>query len=285
MIFLIGAIISSFSITLLIKYNESREQDRLVVLLFNYITATIYSLLLAATEGSFAFGFTTLVFGFVGGLIWPTSFFCSCGGIKKYGMSITGALARLSLSVPVLVALLFLGERFTLTIALGLCFTFAAFFLINPPRKDKLAGLDYRALFFFATLIVILGMSDFWMNMFKLNGIASERTMFLTLIFAVAGVIVAAAICYKKSRITVKAALLGVALGFPNYFSSFLLLEALKDPSFADQSAIVYSLYSASILVTTFTAGALLWKEKITRLNIIGAAAAIIAIVLLNISI
>lgn len=282
MLYLLLAILSSFSIALIIKFSETRKVNRVAVLFFNYLVATVFSLILAASEGSFAMAASTLGFGIAGGFIWPASFFLLMRGIQRYGMSITGALARLSLSVPVVVALLFLGERLTPSIAAGLTLTFAAFFMINPVRRDKLKRLDVQATLFFAVLIITLGCSDVWMNIYKIHGIAAEKTMFLTMIFGVAGLITGLVILRRRIAVRAKAVWMGALLGLPNYFSSFLLLEALKAPVFQQQSAVVYSIYSASILVLTFTAGALLWREKVTRLNVLGAGAAIIAIVLLN---
>lgn len=283
MIFLAGAIFCSFSITMLIKYNESRELDRVVILFFNYLLATVLSLALAAYEGSFAFGTSTLLLGLGGGIIWPAGFFLLMMGIREYGMSVTGPLARLSLSVPVLTGILFLRESLTPQITIGLLLTFTAFFLINPLKKDAVKRLDPRATLLFLALIVVLGSSDVWMKVFNVNGVASEKTMFLTLIFAFAGVITAVAIVRGKARINMKAAMLGLILGIPNYFTSYLLIEALKDPLFLNQSAVAYSLYSVSILILTFLAGALLWREKVTALNMLGITAAVFAVILLNI--
>jgi len=283
-LYLFGAILSSFSIGMIIKYTETKQQNTVVVLFFNYLVATGFSIAIALMEGSFSIGESTLFLGTVGGLLWPLSFFMLMRGIRAYGVSLTGALARLSLVVPVAFAVLFLGETFSWQGLLGLLLTFCAFFMISPIRTNKLSGMDFSAAIYLGLLILMLGTTDVWMNIFKIHGTGSERTMFLTLVFGVAAALMGLVICLRKLPVSREAVLSGLILGLPNYFSSFLLLEALKADVFHQQSALVYSLYSASILVLTFIAGVLFWKERVRRISYAGALIAVAAIVLLNLA-
>ena len=76
----------------------------------------------------------------------------------------------------------------------------------------------------------------------------------------------------------------GLMLGIPNYFSTFFLMRSLQTPAFTDASAVAYAFYSAASVSLAFAAGALGWKERISRLQLIGVVAALTAVVLLNFS-
>jgi multidrug transporter EmrE-like cation transporter len=85
-------------------------------------------------------------------------------------------------------------------------------------------------------------------------------------------------------RITVTAGdfLTGLAIGVPNFFTSYFLLESLKSPLFAKHSAIAYTLYSSVGVLLVFCLGAIVWHEKVTRGNTIGVILALAAIILLS---
>jgi len=213
--FLVLAILSSFCIGILIKLNESRGVNTLVVLAGNYLSA-------------FALGWA-YVFG--------------------YGVG-TG--------LP------------------------AAFVLISPLRRGDMQRVDRRALWFFPLLVLLLGTSEFWVNLFNKVGVAEEKFVFMTLIFSFSCVPAWAAVLAKKQRVEKSAFLRGMLLGIPNFFSMFFFLESLKSPVFLNLSMVVYTVYSVSVMALAFGAGALFWKERVTRANVIGIMFAIAAIILLN---
>lgn len=51
---------------------------------------------------------------------------------------------------------------------------------------------------------------------------------------------------------------------------------------FLDRSAVAYTLYSVAGVALAFAGGALLWRERVRRTHLAGAAMATVAIALLN---
>ena len=284
MVYLVAAILCSFSLAIIIKINEKRNADRLLVLGSSYVVSAILSWSVVIYQGHLHISSSTLFLGMGGGLFWSFSFFIFMWGVNRYGISITGAIARLSLSVPVMIALIFLGEALSLSLAAGLAATFLAFLLISPISSNKLSRFNMGAIWFFPLMVLCLGMSDFWMNLFKIVGEAEENFFFISLLFSFAAVFCGIVMFVKKTRFTVDGIKRGILLGIPNFGSAIFLLESLKHPAFVGQSAIVYSIYSSSVLVLTFSAGAIIWKERVSMANIFGVIVAIVAIVLLNIA-
>ena len=278
------AILASFSISLIVKRNEVEGVDTLSVLAANYLSAALIGWGLALGRGQLTSSKPTLWLSLGGSLLWPGTFFLLMWGIRRYGIALAGSISRLSLSVPVLYGLVFLGETPTLQAGLGIVATLAACILLNPRIQSKAASLDRSAVWYFPVLIVSFGLADLWVNLFNTLSHPDERDLFTALLFTGAGVITGLVMVRTKRSPNRRAIGRGLVLGIPNYFSTFFLMRSLQTPAFAGASAVAYALYSAASVSLAFAAGALGWKERISRLQLIGVVAALTAVVLLNFS-
>ena len=71
----------------------------------------------------------------------------------------------------------------------------------------------------------------------------------------------------------------GILLGVPNYFSAKFLLKSLESVP----AVIAFPTFSVgAIVIITFT-GVLVFKEKLSRKQVIGTAGILLALVLLNV--
>jgi drug/metabolite transporter (DMT)-like permease len=292
--YLFLAILASFSISLLIKDNETRGMETEVILASNYLTASAVGWLFVLLDArgpnpAFQVSRETLLLGLGGSLLWPGAFYLQMWGIRRYGMSLAGSVARLSLSVPVLFALVFLGERFTPLTALGIGGAFAAFLLLSPFHAERTGAqtgaleLDRNALWYFPTLLLIFGCVDLWANLHTNWAPSGERFLFMVMIFTGAGLLAWAAALLRRRPIDRASVIHGLILGVPNFFSTYFLMESLRAPGLQGHSAIVYAVYSAMGVVLAFLAGWLLWREVLTGRNRVGVALAVAAVVLLNV--
>jgi len=280
--YLISAILASFTISVLIKINESRGVNTQIVIASNYISAAAIGWLVTLHVGFDGVSSETLVLGLIGGLMWPGTFYLLMWGIRRYGISLTGAVCRLSLIVPVLFAIIFLHESLTLNTGLGLLAAFAACYLFNPVNASELNQADRRAIWFFPLLIFCFGVVDLWVNLFNHLGPESEKFIFVTLVFTFSNLFAWTAVGLQKVKIEKRAVVRGLILGIPNILATYFLLECLKSEVFLNHSAVVYTLYSVMGVTLAFAAGTLFWKEPVTRSNMLGVAVAIAAISLLN---
>jgi multidrug transporter EmrE-like cation transporter len=294
MLYLALAIIASFSIALLVKHNETHGARTEVVLASNYLSASAigWGVLLLSPSGAVIRGISreTWLLGAGGALLWPGAFFLMMWAVRRYGVSLAGSVARLSLSVPVVFALLFLRERLTPATVLGVAGAFAAFLLLSPLRR--LAGAEQaperqasssQAAWVFPALVLVFGVVDLWVNLHHTVAPGEERFLFVVLIFTGAGIGAWLVVGLRRLRPEGDSVGRGLLLGVPNFFSTYLLMEALRSPAFADLSTVVYTLYSAAGVVLAFGAGAVIWKEPLTLKNRLGVVLAVVAIVLLNV--
>ena len=282
MIYLILAISCSFTVSVLVKLNELKGMKSEIVLASNYIVASILGWFFA-----FGFGFdkispSTLVMGTVGGILWPLTFFLLMFGIRKFGLSLTGTIARLALVVPVIVALIFFGEKLTRNIGIGLLIALIAFFLLNPPSHKDARSLNLSTILFFPLLAIFFGSTYTWVNVFNKLGAADERFLFIVLVFTFAGLFSWIYVLASKKPLDRESLSRGFILGLPNYFSTFFLMASLKSQYFTDKSAVVYALYAVMGVILAFAGGVIIWREKVSKWNFLGVAFAIIAIILLD---
>jgi drug/metabolite transporter (DMT)-like permease len=279
---LIFAILASFAISMLIKWNESDGVRTPVVIAANYISASALGWTLVALSGFRSPGTVTLLFGLGGGILWPAGFFLLMRGIRTYGLSLAGTACRLSLGVPVLFGLLFLRETPTGPTLLGLLASGIALLLFNPARPGEARPMDRRALWFLPLLAFFFGVVDLWVNLFNHLGPRADNFLFATLIFTFSGLFAWAALAAGRIRPDRRSVLRGLILGIPNFLTTFFLMESLKTPMFLDRSAVAYTLYSVAGVALAFAGGALLWRERVRRTHLAGAVMATVAIALLN---
>ena len=84
----------------------------------------------------------------------------------------------------------------------------------------------------------------------------------------------------KKVAFRPKDILAGILLGIPNYFSIYFQLKALS--AFDNNGAIVYPSLNIGIIIGSTLAAVLIFKERLSRVNQVGVALAVVVIFLLS---
>ena len=84
-----------------------------------------------------------------------------------------------------------------------------------------------------------------------------------------------------KSKVVIapKNLLAGVALGIPNYFSIYFLVQALRIPYL--DSATVFTLNNIAIVIVATLTGILLFKEQLSKQNWLGIILAVSSIAII----
>ncbi len=198
---------------------------------------------------------------------------------QKIGVSVTTVANKMSLIMPVLFAVFFLNDSVNFIKIAGIVIALFAVFLTT--RSDQRSDIDQRYVFF--PLIVFVG-SGFIDTFFKYN---EEFTLgenglepFLAWIFLTAsvlglGVLIVQFIRHKKLP-NKKALIGGLVLGIPNYFSVFFLVKSLGLPGI--ESSVVFPVNNMSIVAVSALAGIFFFREKVSKINIIGVVLCLAAI-------
>ena len=105
----------------------------------------------------------------------------------------------------------------------------------------------------------------------------SEHFLFYT--FGTALILAIGLIVIKRAKVGLKDIGFGILLGVPNYFSAKFLLKSLESVP----AVIAFPTFSVGAIVIITLAGVLVFKEKLSRKQVVGTAGIILALILLNV--
>jgi drug/metabolite transporter (DMT)-like permease len=278
---LILTIICTTSIGVIIKLSETSIRERLTMLLFNYIVATLISIfLLLQSHSTVALTSTSIILSPVGGFIFAFNFFLLIIAVKKRGVALPVSLMRLSAIVPVGVSLIFFGESPRLMQSLGMIGALIAAVIISASFKGgdqaKKENDDSKFLLAVYTLALLFcfGLADLTMKLFERLGQPGEKPMFLAILFGCAGVTVLIAMIAGRTRFQLKDAIWGIVLGVPNYFTSWFTVSALtKLPAY-----VVFPTITAATVMLIAFIGVVFFRERIGKMGLIGIALTMVSI-------
>ena len=309
MIYLLMAILSSASIALVFKALGSQGGNRYGVIIGNYLTCIVISLIMTGGPAAIAQAApVTYLCGAVGGLLFVLGLVFMQSSVAANGATLTSAFGKLGVMVPLAFSFLIFREQPAALQVVGIVIALAALVVINAPAKDNLEATDAPAkdapeatdapakagtpatttspkTYSFALLALTClgnGLADSMAKVFEQVGPRSDDRVFISLVF-IAAAVISAGLALREYRvtgapITKKELLSGVAVGVPNYYCSFFLLSSLtRLPSF-----LVYPIFSTGTIIVVMLVSTILFKERPTKKQLAGIAMILLALVLLN---
>lgn len=290
MLYVLLTILSSLAISLLLKFNETRNGDRMVVAGANYIVAAalgyLFSESVASIEGGWLWYALLVGAGFVAG------FLLLMRTIREIGLAVPISIARIATLGPVVLSVIVYGERPGPLEWTGVVIGLIAFITLGgAQRKSRSASnaagitLDTAAILLICALFAVMVFNDFSIKVAQTNGV--DIGTFLLFLFGAS-----AAICWgvilgrmlrrsgNGSDATIRPydLLVGALLGVPNYFSSHFLIHALRELP----ASTVFPVVSAGGVLITTLAAVTIWRERLSGLSWIGIGLAALAVALLG---
>lgn len=126
------------------------------------------------------------------------------------------------------------------------------------------------------------GIIDVTINYTNLNFIDETNVrVFPIYIFLSAAVIGGLVLLIRGQRITLRSIVAGVVLGIINYFTVFAFLKALGQLN--NNGAFVFPIFNTGIVVLSALIGLAIFHEKLSTINKLGIAVAVVAITLVMI--
>ena len=277
--FLLLTILCSTSISIILKYSDTKKGEPIVLLVGNYLVASLIGLALLLVNENKIFSIQTLLFGAGLGLLFVLSFFAFAKAISFAGTGLATTSSRLSVIIPILFSIIIFNEMPNKLHLVGFGFTLITFILfyfsVRGNHKDGEGVLKYL---FLIAVFVGIGINDFAIKVYKFWRPEQEEPYFIFFIFSSAFVYSSIYIILKKVKISKNTVLLGLVLGIPNAFSTFFLLGALA----LLPAILVYPLMNVGIILFTTVAAFLIWKEKLNRWGVLALASGLLAILFLS---
>ena len=279
MLYLVLAILASSLVSVVMRLTKTRIKNETSLLAVNYFACMLIggaymgfgNALPQGAESVWPIGL-----GAVTGALYLLGFVLLQWNVGKNGVVLSSTYMKLGLLVPIVCAIVFLGETPEAMQVIGFVLAVAAVLLMN-------GGGDRSAARSRGTLVLLLltcGTGDFMSKVYETLGPKAMSDQFLFYTFVFAFVLCLIPMIRKREKPGIKELLWGAALGLPNYFSARFILRTLEA---GIPAVIVYPTFSVATMVVLLVAGVVLFKEKLSRREWIGIGMILTALVFLNI--
>lgn len=290
MIYLILTIICSTCLMLVFKYLDRINVKTFPVIVINYLVCTIIGFGLEGSQFSLTESFTQQWFPFAVfiGFMFITVFNLVGLSTRLNGITPATVAFKLSVVVPVAAAFILYDDTITFLKITGILLALVAIYMTSKVEehvKAKATGI----LTFLPLLIFIgSGIVDTTINYTQANYLVGiSYNSFLIFLFGTAatlglmGLIIG--IIMRRIKLNLKTLGAGIMLGIPNYGSLFFMIKALEFSGI--ESSAIWPINNIGIITLSSVSAFLLFKERISIINILGIVVAIISIVLISLSI
>ncbi len=222
-------------------------------------------------------------FDLILGVLFIIGFNLTAKSIQTTGITLTTITQRMSILLTVTYTVLFFKEHFGPWEAIGLIFALAAIISINlkPGMKEEgfrssLSPILIAVLILSATIEILL----FYVE--KTGLVGDQQIAFTTHGFGVAAVVGWLVIGVRALKgtfdISKRDIIAGTLLGFPNFFSIYLLLYMLNH---GWKGSLMYPMVNVSVLLVSTMVALIIFKEKLNKINWAGIVFATLSILII----
>ena len=284
MVYLMLAIISSSLVSIVMRVGERKAKNNISMLSVNYFICMIVSLIYTFTGKTFQIenGFNfAICLGGINGFFYIAGLVLFQNSVKNNGVVLSSIFMKLGIMMPLIISIVLFQEIPTKIQVIGFVLAILAIVMINIKEKKTTAIVERNSKSFKIGLILVLigcGMADGMSKVYQELGTENFEELFLALTFITAFILSVILVKIKQQRFTKNEILYGIMLGIPNYFSARFLLKSLGQIP----AVVAYPTFSiGTIAVITFT-GMFIFKEKITKIQMVAIGIIAIAVIMLN---
>lgn len=275
MIYLLLSIVASTLIFVLFNLFHIYKVTTVKAIVINYITAFTFGFLVFQVYQNH-FSYTELGLASGLGILFFTLFNVMGLTTQKFGVTIASICTKMSLIFPVLIGSFVYNDSLNLFqwIAVGLAII--SIWMVNYQNSPKQStSQKYLPIILF----IGSGVLDSLVDLASRFVIESNNESFSTLIFGSAAIVGLSFLGLKRNLKFEKKELIGgFTLGIINFFSIYLILEAL-DHAFITRS-LIFPINNVSIIAFSALLGFWIFKEQKTKLNWGGVFVALCSILL-----
>lgn len=286
MIFLLLSIIISTLLGISFKVISLKNIDALQAIVVNYIVAGALGFL--TTKSSITPANVTgqpfIYLAIFLGLIFIITLFSIARATVKYGISVAQVANRMSVVIPITIAILFYGDNLSVLKITGIILALTAVYLVSHKESS---GKTSDKLWWLLPLIIFIcsGIIDSSVNYAQRYLIDdSNFDAFLSTIFSAAFffgmIILIYRLKIKNEKIQWQAIPSGIIIGSLNYASMYTIVKALNSGALEPSS--LFPINNLSILTLSTIISVLIFKEKLSNKNWIGILLSLLAIFILG---
>ena len=277
-LFVLTQIACSVAFGHVMKWAQHRKCRLAAVGAVNYAVACALCLVWALVGGSAGLSPAGVAAGLLGGTAFVVTFFIYNQAILLTGISVASSVLRLGIVPAVVASVLVWSEALAAHQAIGIGLIVAALPLLGYRSGGRAKGDGRAAGAILLLLFLTTAAGPLAAKLAAEDNRPESRPLLLALWFGIATIISLGPLVARRLKPTRADIPLGVLLGAINVGGNFALIAALE----VLPGAVVLPATSAGGLVCVVVTGALIWKERLSRHALVGAALAIPALVLVN---
>ena len=276
---LIIAVLCSVAVSVLLKVARKRNIVIQQAIAFNYIVALSLSWFLLKPDFKgleftdfIAQSENTPIFLALGILL-PSVFIIMSKAVEFAGIVRSDAAQRLSLFLPILAAFLIFHETLSQSKVVGIVLAFVGLFcLLSKPNQQS--AVNFRGVLGLIGVWFGYGIIDILFKQVAKSGGAFPTTLFIA--FSLAACIMFIYLLFKRTQWNVASAVGGIILGVLNFFNILFYIKAHQ--SFGSNPTLVFAGMNIGVICLGTITGALIFKEKISKINWLGIVFSLCAI-------
>jgi drug/metabolite transporter (DMT)-like permease len=221
----------------------------------------------------------------LGGLL-PLLFMVMAISVRVAGIVRTDVAQRLSLFIPLLASFLIFGDSLNKLKIIGLVIGFAAIFCSIPWQKKTANRRVYSNAWIFLLIVFFgIGIIDILFKqvaLFKEVPYTTSLFLIYILAFVIALIVLIFRVLTKKTKFSWPHIMFGWILGVANFGNILFYLKA--HTSLSKSPSTVFSAMNIGVIALGTLVGLVVFNERLSVLNKVGVALAVIAIVVITIS-
>lgn len=323
MIFLILSMAATVLLLLVFKFFEQFKIQTFPAIVFNYWICVITGSIITGRQPINAelFGETWLPSAAILGGLFIAGFYAVGITVQRFGLAVSSIMQKMSLILSVPFGIFMFSDSFSALQTVGLLLAFLAIVLTNLKFKSATAPQiepDFTikttdssqsqpeieietqiespkpaepipAFYWIFPILSLFSSGAIesvlrYAEHFQLGNNSQTSATFTLVSFGIAGIFGLLFLLIQQARGKIKIqfrdCLAGIFLGIPNYFSIYFLIMAFE----GQDKSIILPIFSVSIITISVFLGYVLFRETLTRINLIGVSMAIAAILLISLA-
>nr|WP_144636779.1 DMT family transporter [Bordetella genomosp. 13] len=212
-------------------------------------------------------------------ILMPTVFMAMAQSVRHAGIVRSDAAQRLALFIPLLAAFALFGEQLTTHKLAGIALAFGALAcLLRRPRNDAAAPDATRGAWLWPVAVMVgYGVIDVLYKQMARAGSAFPGTMLV--VFILAGLVTTLYLLARRVQWQWRSLGAGVILGLFNFANIITYIKAHQ--SLPGNPALVFASMNMGVITLGTVVGALVFRERLSALNLFGLVLALSAIVVM----
>ena len=283
MVFLALSIVLNSLIFALFKIFGIKNINTFHAIVANYFVCVITGTLFTGINNvvNQPYNSTWIYIALILGAVFIIIFYLMALTAQKFSMAAASIASKMAFVMPVLFSMYFLKieSNFLWYNFIGVILALIATYMSSATSSSHpIVGSKFIWLL---PVFVFLGngIIDITINYTNLNFIdVTNVRVFPIYIFLSAAIIGGLVLMVKGQRITIRSIIAGIALGIINYFTVFAFLKALGQLD--NNGAFVFPIFNTGIVVLSALIGLIVFHERLSKINKLGIAVAIVAITL-----